>query len=553
MDVHIVRKENNLADKKTFSKLGLSVKLLDAVNKKGFEEPTTIQVMTIPVMLRDDTNIIAQAQTGTGKTAAFGLPLIEMINIHSRTVQALILTPTRELAIQVSEEINSLKGDKNIKIMPIYGGQSIDQQLRRLKKGVHIVVGTPGRVIDHLNRRTLKLGGIEHLIIDEADEMLNMGFIEDMEKIMGYTNPDKRTLLFSATIPKRIKDLAHKYMQGYELLTVKKKQLTTDLTEQIYFEVKASYKFETLCRIIDIEDGFYGLVFCRTKSDVDSVVNHLVDRGYDAEAIHGDISQAQRERTLGNFRKKRVNILVATDVAARGIDVNNLTHVINYSLPQDPESYVHRIGRTGRAGNEGTAITFITPSEYKRLMFIQRIAKTDIKKSKVPKVEDIIKAKKKKIYDDLTSILESEIDTKYYKWAKKMLEDNNPTEILAALLNYSFEEDLNSDAYGEIKEFGARGKQLDQQGKARLFVALGKKDKINPKKLVDLIISRVSVKPQQIRDIQVMEKFSFITVPFDKAEKIVVSFKEKGKKPLIAHAKRKAENKGKQRKRRERY
>ncbi len=527
-----------MTDKKTFNDLGLSASVLEAINKKGFEEPTAIQAMTIPVMLRDDSNIIAQAQTGTGKTAAFGLPLIEMIDADSRTVQALILVPTRELAIQVSEEIHSLKGKKDIRTVPIYGGQSIDQQLRRLKKGVHIVVGTPGRIIDHLNRKTLRIGKIEHLIFDEADEMLNMGFIEDMEEIMRHTNPDKRTLLFSATIPKRIKDLAHKYMDGYELLTAKKEQLTANLTEQIYFEVKASDKFEALCRIIDIEDDFYGLIFCRTKLDVDSVVSHLTDRGYDAEAIHGDISQAQRERTLGNFRKQRVNILIATDVAARGIDVINLTHVINYSLPQDPDSYVHRIGRTGRAGKEGTAITFITPSEYKQLMFIQRIAKTDIKKSKIPKVQDIINAKKKKISDDLTAILEDEMDTKYSSWAEKLLEDNNPTEILAAVLNYCFEEELNPDAYGEIQEIGARGRQLDQQGKARLFVALGKKDKMNPRKLVELITSRVSVKSKDLRDIQVMDKFSFINVPFDKAEKIVVSFKERGRKPLISHAKK---------------
>ena len=535
-----------MTNKKTFNDLGLSEKVLDAINKKGFEEPTAIQALTIPLMLKNDTNIIAQAQTGTGKTAAFGLPLIEMVNTDSKAVQALILVPTRELAIQVSEEINSLKSDKNFIIVPIYGGQSIDQQLRRLKKGVHIVVGTPGRVIDHLNRKTLKLGTIEHLILDEADEMLNMGFIEDIEKIMKHTNPDKRTLLFSATIPGRIKELARKYMEGYEFLTVKKEPLTTNLTEQIYFEVKASDKFEALCRIIDIEDDFYGLVFCRTKRDVNSVVTHLMDRGYDADAIHSDISQTQRERTLDKFKKQRVNILVATDVAARGIDVYNLTHVINYSLPHDPDSYVHRIGRTGRAGNEGTAITFITPSEYKKLMFIQRIAKTDIKKLKVPKVKDIIKAKKKKIYDDLTAILNDEIDTKYHDWADRMLEHNNPADILAALLNYCFEEELNPDAYGEIKEVGTKGKQLDQQGKARLFVALGKRDKINARKLVDLIMSRVSVKPQHIRDIQVMEKFSFITVPFEKAEKIVVSFKEKGKKPLITHARKRTDNKGTQ-------
>ncbi|MFQ5579286.1 MAG: DEAD/DEAH box helicase [Nitrospiria bacterium] len=527
-----------MENKKTFNDLGLSEKLLAAIHKKGFEEPTAIQAMTIPVMLRDDTNIIAQAQTGTGKTAAFGLPLIEMIHTESKSVQALILVPTRELAIQVSEEINSLKGKKDIKIVPIYGGQSIDQQLRRLKKGVHIVVGSPGRVIDHLNRRTLKLGKIEHLILDEADEMLNMGFIEDIEEIMMHTSADKRTLLFSATMPGRIKALARKYMDGYKLLTAKTEQLTSNLTEQIYFEVKHPDRFEALCRIIDIEDNFYAIIFCRTKIDVDSVVGHLVDRGYDAEALHGDISQAQRERTLLKFRKQKINILVATDVAARGIDVNNLTHVINYALPQDPEAYVHRIGRTGRAGNEGTAITFITPSEYKRLMVIRRLAKTDIKKSTVPKVTDIIKAKKKKIVDDLEAILEDEIDPKYFNWAKKLLEDNHPTEILAALLNYSFEEELNPDVYGEIKNIGSKGRQLDQEGKARLFVALGKKDKINARKLVELISGRVSVKPKLISDIQVMDKFSFITVPFEKAEKIVRSFKEKGRKPLFSHFKK---------------
>jgi len=528
-----------MSHNENFTDLGLSDNALAAINKKGFEEPTAIQIKTIPVMLRDDTNIIAQAQTGTGKTAAFGLPLIELIDTKLKAVQALILVPTRELAIQVSEEINSLKGKKDLRIVPIYGGQSIDQQLRRLKKGIHIVVGTPGRVIDHLNRKTLKIGEIEHLILDEADEMLNMGFIDDMEEIMEHTNPDKRTLLFSATMPNKIKELAHKYMDGYELLTVKKQQLTTNLTEQIYFEVKASEKFDALCRIIDFEDDFYGLIFCRTKNDVDTVVSHLTDRGYDAEAIHGDISQSQRERTLDKFKKQTVNILIATDVAARGIDVINLSHVINYSLPQDPDSYVHRIGRTGRAGNEGTAITFITPSEYKKLMFIQRVAKTDIKKSRIPNVKDIINAKKKKIYDDLSGILEEEVESTYFNWAKNLLEDKNPTEILAAVLNYCFEDELNPESYGSVKEFGSnKSDTVDKKGKARLFVSLGKKDNLNPKKLVELITGRVQLKSKQISDVQVMEKFSFVTVPFDKAEKIVISFKEKGQRPIISHAKR---------------
>ena len=336
-----------MSESKTFADLGLSAATTAAINKKGFEEPTAIQAMTIPVMLEDRTDIIAQAQTGTGKTAAFGLPLIELLDLDSREVQALILAPTRELAIQVAEEINSLKGERDIRVAPIYGGQSIDQQLRRLKRGVHIVVGTPGRVIDHLKRRTLKLGAIRHLVLDEADEMLNMGFVEDIEEIMEHTGPNKRTLLFSATMPARIRSLAKKYMCQHEVLTAKADSNTTALTEQIYYEIRASDKFEALCRIIDFEEDFYGLVFCRTKNDVDGVASQLVGRGYDAEPIHGDVSQAQRERTLAKFRKRKSNILVATDVAARGIDVSDLSHVINYALPYDAESYVHRIGRTG--------------------------------------------------------------------------------------------------------------------------------------------------------------------------------------------------------------
>lgn len=331
-------------------------------------------------------------------------------------------------------------------------------------------------------------------------------------------------------------------MEGYQLIAVKKETLTTNLTEQIYFEVKSSDKFESLCRIIDIEDNFYGLIFCRTKSDVDSVSTHLQDRGYDAEAIHGDISQVQREKTLNKFKAQKSNILVATDVAARGIDVNNLTHVINYALPQDPEAYVHRIGRTGRAGNEGTAITFITPREYNKLMYIQKFAKSDIKKSRVPKVADIIQAKRKKIYDDLNRIFEDKIDPLYWKWAKEMIGGNDPTEILAGLLNYCFEDELNPESYNEIKDFGGKGKQIDSGGKARLFVALGKRDKINPKKLVDLIMKKVSIKSKEIGDVQIMDTFSFMTVPFEKAEKIIASFRQNGKKPLITHAKKNRQN-----------
>ncbi len=531
-----------------FEDLGLSERVLGAIYKKGFEEPSPVQALTIPVMLRDDTNIMAQAQTGTGKTAAFGLPLIELINTKEKNVQALILAPTRELAIQVSDEIHSLKGKSDLKVIPVYGGQSIDQQLRRLKKGVHIVVGTPGRVIDHLKRKTLNLKDIDHLVLDEADEMLNMGFIDEMEEIMKYTNENKRTLLFSATMPAKIKSLASKYMGKYEVLKVKKQTLATNLTEQIYYEVKVSDKFEALSRIIDIEEDFYGLVFCKTKNDVDNVATHLAERGYDTGAIHGDIAQNQREKILGQFKKKRINVLVATDVAARGIDVNNLTHVINYSIPHDPEAYVHRIGRTGRAGNQGTAITFITPREYKKLMFIQRVAKTDIKKSKVPNVKEIIATKKKMINEDLIAMNAGEVKDVYFDWAKKLLEFNNPTQILGNLLSYCFDEELDPNIYNEIQELSGKkekgrdkGRAIDVDGKSRLFVALGRKDKMHAGKLVQFIIQNTGVKNKKIQQVEVYDKFSFITVPFKEAEIILNRFQRKAKnrKSLVVRAKAK--------------
>ncbi len=320
-----------------FAQLGLSAKTLSALQVKGFEEPTEIQALTIPLILKNEQDLVAQAQTGTGKTAAFSLPLLEILNPTNKHVQALILAPTRELVIQISEEINSLKGDSKLTVTPIYGGQSMELQLDRLRRGVSIVVGTPGRVIDHLTRKTLILDKVRFVVLDEGDEMLNMGFIEDIEQILQHTPEEKRVLLFSATMPNRIKDLASTYMKDINHVKAQN-TLTTNLTDQIYFEVARHDKFEALCRIIDIETAFYSIIFCRTKVEVDELASKLIDRGYSAEGLHGDISQAQREQILRKFRKKQISLLVATDVAARGIDINNLTHVINYSLPQDPMS-----------------------------------------------------------------------------------------------------------------------------------------------------------------------------------------------------------------------
>lgn len=524
----------------TFEELGLSENTLKVLKRKGFEEPTPIQIKTIPAILGGKKDIVGQAQTGTGKTAAFGLPMIELLPERSKTVQAIVLTPTRELAIQVADEINSLKGEKRLSIIPVYGGQSIELQLKSLKKGVDIVVGTPGRVLDHLRRRTLRLDAISYLVLDEADEMLNMGFLDDVKEIMEHTSPEKRTMLFSATMPSEIMQIAQKYMGEYELIKVTKGQLTVSQTDQIYFEVSEADKFEALCRIIDMEEEFYGLVFCRTKIDVDKVANHMIERGYDADALHGDMSQAQREKIMNKFKKRQLNVLVATDVAARGIDVQDLTHVINYALPQDPESYVHRIGRTGRAGKEGIAITFITPAEYRKLQFIQSRAKADIRRAKLPKIKDVIKAKKLRIKTELEDIIASIPSSEYLRMSRELLEKNEPDAMLAALLQYSFQDELNEKSYAEIEDA-----VVDTKGKTRLFVTQGRQDGLTRDKLVDFIRDKCGcgLSSAKIRDIQILDKFSFVTLPFHEAEILLTHFKHQNKKkgPFIKKAKMKGQ------------
>ncbi|MDR4497031.1 MAG: DEAD/DEAH box helicase [Candidatus Scalindua sp.] len=519
----------------SFEDLGLSESTLKVIKQKGFEEPTPIQAKTIPVILSGRGDIVGQAQTGTGKTAAFGLPIIELLAENSKTVQALILTPTRELATQVAEEINSLKGRKKLSIAPIYGGQSIDLQLRSLKKGIDVVVGTPGRILDHLKRRTLKLDKISFLVLDEADEMLNMGFLEDVTEIIENTALDKRTMLFSATMPPEIIKIAKKYMGEYDLLKVTKGPLTANQTDQIYFEVSEANKFEALCRIIDIEEEFYALVFCRTKIDVDTISNHLMERGYDADGLHGDMNQSQREKILNKFKKRHLNILVATDVAARGIDVQNLSHVINYSLPQDPESYVHRIGRTGRAGKGGNAITFVTPAEYRKLQFIQREAKTDIRKAKLPNVTDIINTKKLRIKSDLEEIVKSCPRIGYLEMSRELLQNIEPENILAALLQYTFQDELEEKSYAEIADA-----VVDTKGKTRLFVTHGKQDGFTRNKLVNFIKDKCGISDNKIRDVQILDKFSFVTLPFHDAEVLLAYFKKrkKGTEPFFTKAKK---------------
>ena len=548
-----------------FRNLGLSEAMLESLRKKGFEEPTNIQAKTIPFILQNKKDLIGKAQTGTGKTAAFGIPIIENIVPESKSVQALILVPTRELAIQVTEELSSFSENHKVSIVAVYGGQPIERQISRLQRGVDIVVGTPGRIIDHLERKTLNISKVKYVVLDEADEMLNMGFVDDIEKILQSSPKNRRTVLFSATMPSHIEKLAKNYMQDYEIISVMSEQISRDNIEQIYFEVSQADKFEALFRIIDVEDSFYGMVFCRTKVDADEIAHKLAHRGCRAEAIHGDLSQGQREKVLQKFRSKQITTLVATDVAARGIDVDNLTHVINYSLPQDPESYVHRIGRTGRAGKTGTAITLITPSEYRKLTSIQRIANTKITKQKVPNVAEVIDNKKQRIKNAISEIIQAGTSKELENIAFEILNENPDAQItLSALLKLAFKDELNEKNYNEIhdpssykknKDFyyddhgitgyrpiGNQEKRgyVDRKGTARLFIAKGRNDQMSPRKLVEYIEKTTGVNQNRIDDVKVLENFSFFAVPFEDAEKVLHIFQQKsgGKKSLVSRAKK---------------
>jgi len=528
-----------LVNLEKFEALGISEKTLIALEKKWFEEPSPIQKQVIPLLLAENKNIIWQAATGTGKTAAFGIPLAEKIVEHKKLPQALIMAPTRELAIQVAEEVASFFSDKKINVITVYGGQSYNIQLRNLRKWADIVVWTPGRIIDHINRWTLVIDQLKYLILDEADEMLNMWFIDDIKKILTHTNDDKSMLLFSATMPKTIINVAKKYMGKYEVVAVKKEQMTTTQTDQIYFEVHERDKFEALCRIVDVEPDFFGIIFCRTKVDVERISSHLMSRWYSSASLHGDVQQRQREMILNNFKKKKLTILVATDVAARWIDVDDVTHVINYALPQDPESYVHRVGRTGRAGKKWTAITFVTPSEYKKILYIKRVTKTDIKLGKVPEVENIIAAKKIKIENNLENIVEHQNYTSQLEFAKSLLEKYKPEELVASILYMEYADELSENRYKSMSKV-----TIDRTGKSRLFIALWRAKWYNPPTLVDHIAKIAQIDARKIDEVRVMDDFSFITVPFEEAEIILHAFeknRESGRRSLVSRAK---ENRG---------
>ena len=416
-----------------FSELNISESTLRSVKRMGFEEATPIQEGTIKFAM-EGRDVLGQAQTGTGKTAAFGIPLIEKIDPKNPNVQALIIAPTRELAIQVSEEIYKIGYDKRVKLLSVYGGQEIGRQIRALKNRPQIIVGTPGRIQDHINRRTLKLDDVQTLVLDEADEMLNMGFIDDINAILENVPETRQTLLFSATMPPAIRKIAETFMRNPEIVKIKAKELTMENIEQFFVKATEREKFDVLTRLLDVQKPELAIIFGRTKRRVDELSQALGLRGYLAEGIHGDLSQAKRLSVLRQFKENKIDILIATDVAARGLDISGVSHVYNFDIPQDPESYVHRIGRTGRAGKSGIAVTFVTPREMGYLRIVEETTKKRMTPLRPPSTEEALAGQQEVAMQTLVDMVQNNDLDNYRKLATQLLENNEALDLVAAAL-----------------------------------------------------------------------------------------------------------------------
>lgn len=445
-----------------FDELNLQPQILKGIREMGFEETTPIQSKAIP-MVMEGLDVIGQAQTGTGKTAAFGIPLLMKVDPKNKKTQAIVLCPTRELAIQVAEEIRSLaKYMHGIKILPVYGGQDIVKQIKNLKGGIQIIVGTPGRVMDHMRRHTLKMGNVHTVVLDEADEMLNMGFREDIETILKEMPEERQTGLFSATMPKPILELTKTYQKDAAYIRMTPKEVTIPLIKQAYYQVRRQDKEEVLCRLIDYYDPKRALIFCNTKRMVDELTEHLKSRGYEAEGLHGDLSQHQRDTVMNLFRSGRANILIATDVAARGIDVSDVEAVYNYDVPEDIEYYVHRIGRTGRAGKTGRSFTLVVGREAYKIRDIERVCHTKIKERKIPSAADITQRKAAKILKEAVKVIEQQDVSRAMEYIldEIALGQYSATQIAAAFMQMKLGdeiEDIKSDKFLFEKKEGRRG------------------------------------------------------------------------------------------------
>ncbi|MDO5382684.1 MAG: DEAD/DEAH box helicase [Eubacteriales bacterium] len=522
-----------------FDEFNIDDRILRAVEDMGFEEPTPIQIQSIPVVCNGD-DMVGQAQTGTGKTASYAIPMLMKVNPQIKKPQAIVLCPTRELAVQVADEIRKLaKYMSDIKVLPVYGGQEIVRQIKSLKTGVQIIVGTPGRVMDHMRRKTVKFDSISTVVLDEADEMLDMGFRDDIETILTDTPDDRQTVMFSATMPKEIMEIAGKYQKNAKVIKVVRKELTVENIQQYYYEVRPKNKTEVLCRLIDIYNPRLSVVFCNTKRQVDELISELKGRGYFADGIHGDMKQQQRDRVMDDFRSGKIDILIATDVAARGIDVSDVDMVFNYDLPQDEEYYVHRIGRTGRAGRDGMALSFISGREVYKLKEIERYCKTKILAKPVPSLDDVKSTKLDNIFEkvrntinegglsDMLNLVEEHVNE----------EDYTSMDMAAALLKMIIGDTLEKEDEVEDIHFDMEN---DDRHMVRLFINVGKKDKIKPSNILGAIAGESGMPGKLVGSIDMMDNYTFVDVPAIHAERVLRAMNDnvqiKGRKVSVEKA-----------------
>lgn len=534
----------------SFEDLGLSKELLKSIEDMGFEEPSPIQTLTIPTLM-EGRDVVGQAQTGTGKTAAFGIPILERVDPRSKAPQALILCSTRELAIQVAEEIGKLGARKRgLFALPVYGGQPIERQFRALARGAQIIVGTPGRVMDHMERGTLRFDELFITVLDEADEMLDMGFRDDIEAILDRTPKQCQRVFFSATIPPAIMEMAKRILHEPEILKITQKMLTVPTVEQIYYEVRPHQKMDALCRVLDSQGFRKALVFCSTKRGVDEVTAHLQTRGYQADGLHGNLAQPQRDRVMGRFRTGGIEILVATDVAARGIDVDDVDAVINYDIPNDVENYVHRIGRTGRAGRAGNAFTFVSAREHYKLRDIIRYTKARIVQSQLPTLRDVTNIRTTRLLDEVRATIEAGALERYTALVEQFLDDESTSmDMASALLKLLMQRDFgqhdqpdgrdsladpqtawrerHSDkvaerVYDRASKFkGDKKKVRSGVPMVRLFFNVGNKMQVAPRDLVGAIAGESGIPGRSIGAIEIHDRFSFVEIPAELADDVM--------------------------------
>ena len=510
----------------SFTSLGLAPHLLQAIDQMGFTSPTDIQQKAIPILLESDTDMVALAQTGTGKTAAFGFPLLQKIDISQRKVQGLIIAPTRELCLQITSELKKYAQHMHqLSVVAVYGGASVREQSDQIKRGAHIVVATPGRLIDLIDRRMLSIDAISYCILDEADEMLNMGFYQDIKQILSYTPRNKRTWLFSATMPKEVAEIAREFMNKPIEITVGTRNEGTDTVSHFYFQVTSRTRYQILKRLVDSDPQLFAVVFCRTKIETQKIAERLIEDGYNAGALHGDLSQNQRDLVMAGFRKRQLQILIATDVAARGIDVADITHIIHYQMPDDAETYTHRSGRTGRAGKTGFSYCLVTSSDRQKISGFQKRLKQPFKEGNVPSVEEIIENQLQKHAEKLLEVsvheqLEAylpELQKSLKKLTKEELIKKVFSEVFNRLQTYYHEGNsgrLNSTADDTPKSF-------KPQDEVRFFINLGDRDGLDWRSLKDFLRENLQLDKEDVFKVDVLKNFSFFNVSADLSERVL--------------------------------